>query len=97
MRILRPGVDRHWFLGPRLGSKSLRLWHEYPEDSNGYQTHCGYAQEAGHMAEFLDNEPRHRSAERSPNPGKSTDEALGQVKSAGPFREIGNDQRRQHS
>ncbi len=49
------------------------------------------------MAESLDDEPRYRSTERSSNPGKSADETLGQVKAAGPSREVRDDQRRQHA
>jgi hypothetical protein len=59
--------------------------------------HCHHAHETGRLAESLDKEPRYRRAERRADPGNSADETLGEVKSAGAFREIGDDQRRQHA
>src|SRR5262245_38007305 len=55
--------------GGGLSGQRFRLRQERQQDRNSDQTYCTDAQEAGHVAESADHEPRDRGAERSSKTG----------------------------
>src|SRR5262249_58574327 len=73
------------------------LWHQEPKDRRAKQAHRRNTQKCCRAAKTHSHQAKERSAQRSADSGRASNDALGQIEVTAATRAFGDDQPREHT